>query len=220
MRKLWLVVLVGCWSSSPKPASPPQPVEGSASTGGNTYGGSAYGGGAYGGGYAVASLTGTGDVDGALLDASGLSGNSIGSISGGTGTGYGGIGHGPGTGTGGPARGPVPSVSIGDPAGQTAGLDKAIIRRFMKRSFQKIRYCYEKELLTTPSLAGKVVINFTIDANGNVSRATGAGMPGVEGCVASVILGIQFPKPQGGGTVNVSYPFHFQTASSAAPPSP
>jgi hypothetical protein len=31
----------------------------------------------------------------------------------------------------------------------------------------------------------------------------------VASCIASVIGGIEFPKPQGNGTVQVEYPFEF-----------
>src|SRR5512147_1602155 len=66
---------------------------------------------------------------------------------------YGTIGHGSGTGSGygvGGGRGgmrgrtaAVPTVSIGQPNAQ-GDLDKAIIRRYIKRNQQKIQYCYEK----------------------------------------------------------------------------
>jgi outer membrane biosynthesis protein TonB len=180
MRKLLLVGLLGCWSASPKPASPPAPAEptAKASTGGDTYGGEEY---------AFASLTGTGDVDAAFGDPHGVQGSA-------------------GT------RPTPPTVTIGDPSAQ-AGLDKAIIRRYIKRNQQKIQYCYEKELLANPSLGGRVDIRFTIGGNGTVVQATGTGMPHVDACVANVIAAIQFPAPQGGGVVAVSYPFIFQSAS-------
>ena len=76
---------------------------------------------------------------------------------------YGTIGHGSGTGSGygvGGGRGgmrgrtsAVPTVSIGQPNAQ-GDLDKAIIRRYIKRNIQKITYCYEKQLLAKPGLVG------------------------------------------------------------------
>ena len=47
----------------------------------------------------------------------------------------------------------VPTVSIGQPNAQ-GDLDKAIIRRYIKRNIQKITYCYEKQLLAKPGLGG------------------------------------------------------------------
>ena len=135
---------------------------------------------------------------------------------------YGTIGHGSGTGSGygvGGGRGgmrgrtaAVPTVSIGQPNAQ-GDLDKAIIRRYIKRNIQKITYCYEKQLLAKPGLAGTVSTQFFITPNGNVASASGSGVdPEVANCVADVIKGIEFPKPKGGGGVQVNYPFTFRPA--------
>jgi len=137
---------------------------------------------------------------------------------------YGTIGHGSGTGSGygvGGGRGgmrgrsaAVPTVSIGQPNAQ-GDLDKAIIRRYIKRNIQKIQYCYEKELLAKSNLAGTVQTQFFITPNGNVASSTGSGVdPQVASCVAAVIKGIEFPKPKGGGGVQVNYPFTFRPAGS------
>ena len=106
----------------------------------------------------------------------------------------------------------VPTVSIGQPSAQ-GDLDKAIIRRYIKRNIQKIQYCYEKELLAKPGLSGTVATQFFITPNGNVASASGSGVdPNVASCVASVIKAIEFPKPKGGGGVQVNYPFTFRPA--------
>jgi len=137
---------------------------------------------------------------------------------------YGTIGHGSGTGSGygvGGGRGgmrgrtaAVPTVSIGQPNAQ-GDLDKAIIRRYIKRNIQKIQYCYEKELLAKPGLGGTVSTQFFITPNGNVASSSGSGVDGnVASCVAGVIKDIEFPKPKGGGGVQVNYPFTFRPAGS------
>jgi pSer/pThr/pTyr-binding forkhead associated (FHA) protein len=133
---------------------------------------------------------------------------------------YGTIGHGSGTGSGygvGGGRGgmrgrqaSVPQVRIGQPSA-VGDLDKAIIRRYIKRNIDKITYCYEKELLATPGLTGTVTTQFFISPNGTVSAANASGVNGaVASCVASVIKAIEFPKPKGGGGVQVNYPFNFR----------
>ncbi len=133
---------------------------------------------------------------------------------------YGTIGHGSGTGSGygvGSGRGgmrgrqsSVPQVRIGQP--QSVGdLDKAIIRRYIKRNIQKITYCYEKQLLARPGLEGTVSTQFFISPNGTVSASNASGVDGeVASCVAAVIKAIEFPKPKGGGGVQVNYPFNFR----------
>ena len=137
---------------------------------------------------------------------------------------YGTIGHGSGTGEGygvGGGRGgmrgrtsAVPTVSIGQPSSQ-GDLDKAIIRRYIKRNIQKIQYCYEKQLLANPSLSGTVMASFFITPNGTVAQSAGSGVdPTVSSCVADVIHNIEFPKPKGGGGVQVNYPFTFHSSGS------
>jgi hypothetical protein len=97
-------------------------------------------------------------------------------------------------------------------------LDKQIIRRYLRRSLARIRYCYERELLRSPRLAGKVVLDFTIAATGTVSgaKARGLGSRQVERCIEEVIAGLQFPKSNGGGIVLVKYPITLKPDASAA----
>jgi hypothetical protein len=209
MRKLLLLGLVGCWSSSPQLATQPAPPpERGASTGGATYGGASYGG--------LAALVGRGEVDGVVDDLStgGGGGTGVGTIGVGK---YGAAGH--GQGGGGVGAGP-PTVSIGAPGGSSEALDPAIIRRYIRRNIDKIQRCYEQELPGDPKLAGRVTVRFTIGADGRVIHVSAAGMPTVEECVAAVISTIQFPPPRGGGIVNVNYPFIFQQADPGPPPAP
>lgn len=135
---------------------------------------------------------------------------------------YGLIGHGSGTGSGygsgsgkGGMRGrkaSAPQIKIGN-ASATGDLDKNIIRRYIRRKLPRIRNCYERELMVKKDLAGTVVVQFQISPQGSVQGANAAGMgdKSVEGCVADAIRSIQFPKPKGGGYVNVRYPFIFQS---------
>lgn len=163
---------------------------------------------------AIAALTVAGVDEIALLDlpsdACDLGWGTIGTGS------YGTIGLGSGTGSGhgvGSGRGGVganPSVRIGNPTAN-GDLDKAIIRRYIKRNLPKISYCYEKQLLVHPTLEGTVTAQFLIQPSGQVGTSTAVGVdPDVAACVAGVIRAIEFPKPKGGGSVQVSYPFIFR----------
>ena len=106
-----------------------------------------------------------------------------------------------------------PKVSIGVP-NANGDLDKAIIRRYVKRNIQKIAYCYEKRLLVSPHLDGTLQTQFFIDPTGHVASAIAHGVdPEVATCVAEVIKGIEFPAPKGGGGVQVNYPFTFRPSS-------
>ncbi|HEV7555592.1 MAG TPA: AgmX/PglI C-terminal domain-containing protein, partial [Kofleriaceae bacterium] len=102
------------------------------------------------------------------------------------------------------------NVLLGQPVSQ-GDLDKAIIRRYMRRNIQKFQYCYEKQLLVNGNLAGTVSTQFFISPEGTVARADASGVdPEVAGCVAGVIKDIEFPKPRGGGGVQVNYPLTLQ----------
>lgn len=134
---------------------------------------------------------------------------------------YGTIGYGYGTAGiasfGGAARSATvrvaatPTVALAQPIAYSGSLDKAILRRYLKRRLDAIRYCYEKALLARPALTGTLTAHFTIDATGHVvqSSATGLGDDAVEACVAEVIGTIEFPVTPGGGTIAVNYPFTF-----------
>ena len=173
-----------------------------------------------------------GEMDGGYaIDRSGFGPGGGGDGWGTIGTGrYGSIGHGSGTGSGygvGGGRGgmrgrtaAVPTVSIGQPTAQ-GDLDKAIIRRYIKRNIQKIQYCYERELLSHPALEGALIARFVIAANGSVATVQATGVsPPVASCVARVIKDIEFPRPPGNAIVRVDYPFTFRRngdSSSAVP---
>lgn len=141
----------------------------------------------------------------------------------------GGVGTGTGQGTvvlrggGGPGPGalrPAPhQVKLGSPT-YSGSLDKNIIQRVIRSGMARIRYCFEKELLSNPSLSGRVTARFVIEPNGTVSQATAAGMGArMDTCVATVIRRLVFPAPPGGGRVVVSYPFVFNVAGSDSRPS-
>ncbi len=91
-------------------------------------------------------------------------------------------------------------------------LDGAAIAAVVKSKISGIKYCYEKELKNNPNLAGKVVVNFTIGATGDVTaykvENSTIGNAEVEQCILRMVRRWKFPQPSG-GDVNVSYPFIF-----------
>lgn len=92
-------------------------------------------------------------------------------------------------------------------------LDKARIQRVIKRRLRSIKYCYEKELAASPTLAGRIVIRITISATGSVSATkvekNTLGSAALGQCVERVVRRMRFPEPKGGGIVIVHYPFVF-----------
>jgi pSer/pThr/pTyr-binding forkhead associated (FHA) protein len=121
-------------------------------------------------------------------------------------------------GAGGLASGNVGNSSVGVLEEETeveGGLEREVIARYIKSQLGQIRYCYERQLSASPDLYGKVKVKFTIGAAGEVItqaiNATSLKNAMVEGCILRRIAGWQFPKPQGGMHVNVSYPFLFKS---------
>ena len=104
-------------------------------------------------------------------------------------------------------------ISAGNPI-IMGSLDKEIIRRVIKAHINQIKYCYEKELVRSPGLFGKVNMEFTITAKGGVRESkvkqSTLNNAEVERCIGAKIRTWKFPKPKGGGIVIVRYPFVFK----------
>ncbi len=96
--------------------------------------------------------------------------------------------------------------------GTPTGPDKETIRRYIRRQLARIRYAYEKQLLVNPSLAGTVVVQFTISPDGVVLNAKAKGMgQDLNDAIAEIFRSIEFPKTTNGGVIAVSYPIHLHT---------
>jgi hypothetical protein len=135
--------------------------------------------------------------------------------------GKGGNADGPGRGYGDKAgilgpRPKPPIVFITTPPSVRGSLDKEIVRRVVRQHLNEVRYCYEQALVRQPSLAGRVVTMFTIGAKGDVIVSALAsstlGAPLAESCIVAAPKRWQFPAPEGGGLVTVSYPFQLAPA--------
>lgn len=126
-----------------------------------------------------------------------------------------GSGYGKGAGNLGGRKASAPDPMSGGTAEIRGSLDKDIIRRVIRRNINQIKFCYDSELQKDPTLAGRVRIKFVIDQNGGVASSSpiGIGVSNiVDSCVASKIKQLSFPTPEGGGIVEVTYPFIFQSA--------
>lgn len=91
------------------------------------------------------------------------------------------------------------------------GLDSDIIAAIIKRYLPQIQNCYEQQLVISPTLRGKVTVAFTIGPDGSVKNQSIAesslrNQP-TEKCILERIHEWKFPRPRGGGTVGVKYPF-------------
>ena len=126
-----------------------------------------------------------------------------------------GSGYGRGAGGLGGRRPSSPDVVPGT-ATVKGSLDKEIIRRIIRRHLNEVKFCYERELMKKSDLYGRIMIQFTISGTGQVVASvvqnSTMNNPEVEQCIAGAVRRWEFPKPQGGGIVIVSYPFVLKAA--------
>lgn len=112
-----------------------------------------------------------------------------------------------------PTEGNLPEITH-LPLKMTGSLSEEIIRSTIRSYRRQIRYCYEQELIRHPELTGKITVHFIINSKGLVRHVEGTSTPGLNGtnlryCVLNKVRTWKFPKPRGGGEVEVYYPFLF-----------
>jgi TonB family protein len=154
----------------------------------------------------------------------GLGTRGVGAGGGGNALGIGGLGtKGAGHGRGGygdldlGGRGKDETVFVPGRTTVVGGLSRDVINRVIQKHYNEIKYCYEKELTKDQSLYGKVTVLFLIDGTGRIGEAlvqqsTMSSEP-VESCMINRVRRWVFPAPQGGGTVQVTYPYVFKSSA-------
>jgi hypothetical protein len=112
-----------------------------------------------------------------------------------------------------PAAPPTPCMRrILPPGFVTSGsVDKEIVRRVIRLHINEVKACYETNLIERPKLGGRMIVQFTVAASGEIvaSHLQSSTMDNstVESCVVQASHRWKFPKPLGGGIVVISYPF-------------
>jgi len=95
-------------------------------------------------------------------------------------------------------------------------IPESLIEKVLSKHVQKFQYCYEKALLTDASLAGNIIMQWTITASGSPTEVkvvrSAMNNPTFHSCITRELSGIQFPKPSG-GSVTVKYPLAFSSAT-------
>jgi hypothetical protein len=130
------------------------------------------------------------------------------------GGGGGGAGYGGGAGDLGPKK--ERAVEVSGEVRVSGSIDRELILQVIEEHRAQIRYCYESSLVKTPGLMGKVALSWTIGPAGQVLsakvRESVLNEPSLEleRCLTGRVIGWTFPRPRGGGSVIVNYPFVFQ----------
>lgn len=92
-------------------------------------------------------------------------------------------------------------------------LGRAKIQRVINSHISAIQRCYERQLLKTAGLSGKVRAEWIIAADGSVKTArqkrSSLNSTAVVNCILANIRKWKFPRPKGGQVV-VTYPFTFK----------
>lgn len=100
-----------------------------------------------------------------------------------------------------------------DPVTAGGGLTTQEIKAVIQANLNQIRHCYEQHLQGSPNAQGRVAAAFTVASSGRVSRASivsaSVGDTRMKNCITSRIQRWKFPKPRGGASVDVTYPFVF-----------
>lgn len=94
-------------------------------------------------------------------------------------------------------------------------MDPELLRKILREYIPQFRHCYQQELIGhSEKIKGVIDLNFTITAAGKVGKYNikvkdaQFSQKGV-GCMGNVLGLIDFPKPKGGGVVDVRQPLNF-----------
>jgi hypothetical protein len=98
-------------------------------------------------------------------------------------------------------------------------IDPEVLRRILQEYLPQFKFCYQQELQEhSEKIKGIVDLNFRIEGDGKVSTVhiksiqTKFSEKGI-GCMGNILHMINFPKPKGGGLVDVRQPLNFSSES-------
>ncbi len=118
-----------------------------------------------------------------------------------------------GFGSGGKVGGTVTRASARQVAAQ-GSIDRDGVAKVINANLQEVRACYERALLKEPGLAGKAVLEWSINTQGGVTTAKTKSSTlrnaEVEACILRSIKTWKFPQAKGGQVI-VTYPFVFNS---------
>jgi TonB family protein len=103
---------------------------------------------------------------------------------------------------------------MGPDAVVSEGLDRDIIRRIVSAHINEVAACYNDGLTRDPDLRGRISVEFIIGVDGTVDKSevkeSTLADAAVGTCVITAMKRWKFPRPAGGNSVSVLYPFVFE----------
>ncbi len=114
-------------------------------------------------------------------------------------------------------RGRFRAIADADSESGSGDFDPQTVVRAINTRRSAIQACYERELRSQPTLAGRVTIQMTIQEAGNVTgvhaTANTTGNDDVASCVSRVVGGLRFSPGPSDGSVTYTFPFVFEPQS-------
>ena len=90
------------------------------------------------------------------------------------------------------------------------------VLRVVNSNLHAIQACYERALMTNPTMSGRIAFDWTVATNGRVKnvrvRSSTLENPKVANCIAKKIKRWKFPRPKG-GEATITFPFLFRSGS-------
>ncbi len=98
--------------------------------------------------------------------------------------------------------------------GAQGTIDKEAVAKVINSHLHEVSSCYERALLKTPGLAGKIILEWQITTTGNVgyakTKSSSMQSAAVESCILASLKTWHFPNAKGAGVV-ITYPFMFNS---------
>lgn len=98
--------------------------------------------------------------------------------------------------------------------GAQGTIDKEAVAKVINSHLHEVSSCYERALLKTPGLAGKIVLEWQITTTGSVgfakTKSSTMQSAAVESCILASLKTWRFPAAKGAGVV-ITYPFMFNS---------
>lgn len=112
----------------------------------------------------------------------------------------------------GPAA-PIARPAIAGPEANQAHqqLSRQVILQTIQGHTPSVQACYERKVVSNPTLRGRVVVRINIEASGNSSTTIESSTlndPEVLQCIVRVLHGTRFPPSNGPTTIRYPYIFH------------
>lgn len=106
----------------------------------------------------------------------------------------------------------------GEPGDDGPPLTPEEVRLVVRAKLPEIRGCFEAGLRRSPEIGGRVLLRFTINSRGKPENVRVVedhlGEAAVSDCIIARLAEWQFPRPRGGASIEIAYPFVFSSEDS------